>query len=1201
MMHIARSFAHLRRLAATTASTLALVLAGCATEPTAVPLVAGSPALARVASQSGVVISQVYGGGGNSGATLTNDFIELYNAGSATVSLAGWSVQYASSAGTSWQVTQLSGSIAPGSYYLVQQAQGAAGTTPLPTPDATGTIAMSGTTGKVALVSGIVALTGNGCPIAAPIEDYVGYGTSANCFEGSAATGTLSNTTAALRNGGGAVDTDNNGADFTVGAPNPRNSSAGAPSVTSTVPASGATDVALDANLTVTFSKPVTVSGTWFTIACTTSGAHTATVSGGPTAYTLDPDADFADSESCTTTIVAAQVADAGNPTSTLPADYVWSFTTVSGNACTLPYTAAYSIQGNGTATPLAGQVVTTQGVVVGDYEGAAPTLRGFYVQDATGDADPATSDAVFVFNSNNDNVALGDVVRVTGTAQEFQDQTQLASVSSVIVCSSGASMTPVDVSLPFASTTFLERYEGMLVRLPQTLYVTEHFQLGRFGQVVMSAGSRLYQPTHLVAPGGPALALQAQNDLNRIIVDDAENRQNPDPILFGLGGNPLSASNTLRGGDAATGIVGVLTYTWAGNSASGNAYRVRPVGALGGALPAFTSINARPAAPASVGGTLTAGAMNVLNYFNTFSGCTLGVGGATTSCRGAEDATEFTRQSQKTVASILALDADILGVVEIENDGYGPASAIAELVNQLNGIAGAGTYAFVDVDAATGQVNALGTDAIKVGLLYKPAAVTPVGTTGALNSVAFVNGGDLAPRNRPALAQAFRQPNNATVVVVVNHFKSKGSACDTPDLGDGQGECSLVRNNAAGELRNWLAADPTQTGDTDVLVLGDLNSYAREDAIATLENGGYTNLLSSQLGVSAYSYVFDGQWGYLDYALASSSLVSQVSGVTEYHISADEPSVLDYNTNFKSPGQVASLFAPDQYRSADHDPVLVGLNLRAGNRAPTVTIGGPYSGNEGSPITVGAVGADPDNDALTYLWDFGDGTTGTGAAPAHSYADNGAYTVTVTVSDGSASATASTSVTVRNVGPTGTIVSPTGSVPQGSFALTLGNIVEPSPIDAAALQYRFNCGSGFGPIAMSPSTTCTIVTPGNVTVRIAMRDKDGATVTYTRTITVVNAPPAVTILSPTAVTIPAGGTLTFSASFVDPGTGDNPWNARVRWGGGLGIQVLGPVTPNTPFGASKVYPTAGTYTALVEVADKYGALNRQSITVTVQ
>jgi len=174
-----------------------------------------------------VVISQVYGGGGNSGATLTNDYIELRNRTLTAVSLTGWSVQYAASTGTSWQKTSLSGSIAPGGYYLVQQAAGTGGTTPLPTPDATGTIAMSASSGKVALVSNDTLIAGGtSCPAAR--VDLVGYG-AANCFEGAGAAPGLSATTAALRNGGGAIDTDNNAADFTAGTPNPRNSGSAPP------------------------------------------------------------------------------------------------------------------------------------------------------------------------------------------------------------------------------------------------------------------------------------------------------------------------------------------------------------------------------------------------------------------------------------------------------------------------------------------------------------------------------------------------------------------------------------------------------------------------------------------------------------------------------------------------------------------------------------------------------------------------------------------------------------------------------------------------------------------------------------------------------------------------------------------------------------------------------------------------------------
>jgi len=219
--------------------------------------------------------------------------------------------------------------------------------------------------------------------------------------------------------------------------------------------------------------------------------------------------------------------------------------------------------------------------------------------------------------------------------------------------------------------------------------------------------------------------------------------------------------------------------------------------------------------------------------------------------------------------------------------------------------------------------------------LIYKPASVTPVGQTAALNSVAFVNGGDGFPRSRPSLAQAFEQNINGGIIVVdLNHLKSKGSACDIPDAGDGQGNCNAERVVAANELMTWLASDPTGTGDTDVLMLGDYNSYAMEDPITVIKNAGFTSLIGQFVGPDAYSYVFDGQWGYLDHAFGSPGMVPQVTGVTEWHINADEPSVLDYNTDFKTPGLQASLYAPDQFRISDHDPVIVGLC-----QAPSLTV----------------------------------------------------------------------------------------------------------------------------------------------------------------------------------------------------------------------------------------------------------------------
>ncbi|GAA2977402.1 hypothetical protein LV75_003909 [Actinokineospora diospyrosa] len=614
--------------------------------------------------------------------------------------------------------------------------------------------------------------------------------------------------------------------------------------------------------------------------------------------------------------------------------------------ACTSPVGTIGSVQGTGDITPKNGQTVTIRGTVVGDYEGAQPALRGFYLQDG-GDGDPATSDGVFVFDNGANLVSNGDVVQVTGTASEFQGQTQItATATGVQPCGTQAVVTPTSVTLPLPNATDLERVEGMLVKVAQTLTVTEHFQLGRFGQVVVSSGGRLQQPTSVIRATDQAAvqAKQAANNLNRLIIDDATNGQNPDPIVFGRAGQPLSAQNTLRGGDTVTAPVGVLTYTWAGNAASGNAYRLRPIGALGGTA-VFDAVNQRPTARPDTGNaTVHVAGANLLNFFNTYTGCKLGTQGAVTDCRGAGDDTEYQRQLAKEVAAIRSLDADVTGVMELENDGYGPGSAIQALVAALNAAEGSTVWSFVDADAATGVVDVAGTDAIKVAVLYRADRVTPVA------GATFVDQNPVFER-RP-VAQTFATADGSRFTVTANHLKSKGS-CPTSgpdtDQGDGQSCWNVRRTAQATELARWLREIVVPAaGDEDVLIVGDLNSYAGEDPIAVLEAAGYVNLPKAFGGAEAYSYVFDGQWGYLDHALASRSLAPQVTGAGEAHTNADEPSVLDYNTDFKTPGQVQSLYAPDRFRTSDHDPVLVGI--RPGSPAaisgtPTpATVGEAYS-----------------------------------------------------------------------------------------------------------------------------------------------------------------------------------------------------------------------------------------------------------------
>jgi DNA/RNA endonuclease G (NUC1) len=350
----ARKFSRSRsyRVSAALGATVALFGVACAkdallTSPMTVP--SGKTLDMNAATTGMVVISQVYGGGGNSGARLTNDFIELHNIGSGDASLEGWSVQYASASGTSWQVTQLHGSLAPGQFYLVQESKGAGGTVELPTPDASGLILMSATSGKVALVKSDTSLkcgtSGVPCNDRAQVADFVGFGASATYFEGSGPTGTLSNTTAASRNGDGCTDTDNNASDFTVAAPAPRNTSTFSacgevpPRVSGTTPSAGA-ELDDAGTITISFSEPVNLTGNWLSVSCTATGAHSGVASGGPTTYTVSNLGEFAPSESCTATVAAASVSDvdSDDPPDTMTSDFAWTFK-IGGVPIVLPET----------------------------------------------------------------------------------------------------------------------------------------------------------------------------------------------------------------------------------------------------------------------------------------------------------------------------------------------------------------------------------------------------------------------------------------------------------------------------------------------------------------------------------------------------------------------------------------------------------------------------------------------------------------------------------------------------------------------------------------------------------------------------------------------------------------------------------------------------------------------------------------------
>ncbi|MBE1582367.1 ExeM/NucH family extracellular endonuclease [Nonomuraea angiospora] len=777
-------------------------------------IVAGSIAALSAPSSAAapgtVVISQVYGGGGNSGAPFTNDYVELFNRSGAPVSLDGWSVQYTSAAGTGNFASNkagLSGSIAPGQYHLVQLA---AGTTPsgaLPEPDSTGSINMSGTAGKVALVrSGDgLACNGSSTPCAdaqlALIADLVGYG-SANFSEGTPAPA-LTNTTGAFRKGGGCTDTDDNGADFETAAPAPRNTA------TAAAPCGGG-----DPSPTPTATPTVTPTPT-------------------PTP---------------TPTVTPTESCDAA------------------------PTHRVSEVQGNGESSPVAGQNVRVEGVVTGTFQGSGQ-LGGFYVQALQPDADPATSEGLFVFSSSP--VKAGDRVLVSGKAIEFNGLTEISPASAVTVCGTGV-VKPAKVKLPLKKGVTFERYEGMLVTFKGDLTASEIYNLARFGEITLAGRGRLWQPTD-------RKGVDTEKDARRaILLDDGSSVQNPPTLPYHTTG-----SNTVRIGDEVKDLTGVLTYGF-------DAYRVQPTEPV-----VFNAENPRPAKPAKVGGDVQVASLNTLNWFTTLKS------------RGATTAAERDRQLAKLVANITTLNPAVAGLMEVERNND---VALNTLVDALNAKAGAGTY------KAITHPNP-GTDLIQTALIYQPAKVTPAGPARSSSDPIF---------NRPPLVQTFTKAGGSgkPFTVVVNHFKSKGctdadgpAAGDDADQGDGQ---SCYNAKRVKQAKAVLALSDSLKLQ-NVLVLGDINAYGEEDPIHAFEDGGLTSLSKTYVKKDdRYSYVFDGLSGELDHVLADRKASKLVTGATIWHINSDEGRFMDYNTEFNPP----SLYAPDPFRSSDHDPLLVGLKL---------------------------------------------------------------------------------------------------------------------------------------------------------------------------------------------------------------------------------------------------------------------------------
>ena len=597
-------------------------------------------------------------------------------------------------------------------------------------------------------------------------------------------------------------------------------------------------------------------------------------------------------------------------------------------------------IQGSGLVSPLASTTVRAEAIVVGDFQND-DQLSGFFIQeeDTDADGDVATSEGVFVYcNSCPINVMVGDAVDVTGLAVDFFGMTQIdvtALGGDITVISSGNTLpSSASIALPAASSTeaegTFESTEGMLITITTNLVVSEYFELARYGQLVLSANSRFKQftDTNNPDPAGYSAFLN-QLDKSRIILDDDNNIQSdaisnaPDDAYFWPRPG-ASNTNAIRGGDEISMLQGIMHWSYAGQNGT-NAWRIRPVEEA--FTYNFTTANPRIATPPDVGGAFKVGSFNVLNYFTTLDE------------RGAHSIAELDRQRAKIAAAICELNADIVGLIEIENNGL---MAINDLLNGTNGINSSCANNYAAVNAGT-----IGSDEIAVAFIYNTATVSPEGAFAILDSSVDPLFND--DKNRPVLAQTFMETNNGgKLTVAVNHLKSKGSPCDDVgdlDLNDGAGNCNETRTNAAIAIVNWLATDPTNSGDPDFMIIGDLNAYSKETPIDAIKLGAdgvsgtsddYVDLLEAYIGPSAYSYVFDGQLGYLDYALASQSLVNQLTGAAAWHINADEANIYDYNDGIQDPGEASferksnalPIYEANAYRASDHDPILVGINL---------------------------------------------------------------------------------------------------------------------------------------------------------------------------------------------------------------------------------------------------------------------------------
>ncbi|WP_328185388.1 ExeM/NucH family extracellular endonuclease [Marinobacter sp. OP 3.4] len=557
--------------------------------------------------------------------------------------------------------------------------------------------------------------------------------------------------------------------------------------------------------------------------------------------------------------------------------------------SCGDAYTPVSDVQGRGGESPMAGRQVTVEGILTVDARQPGG-FRGFYLQQALAeqDRDPVTSEGLFVHTRAREG-APGDRVRVRGEVREYYGLTSLTNVQRVTTCATPGLPAPTALKPGHLPEGGREVLESMLVQTAAPLVITDTWNLARYGELVL-APSLQWTPTQSLEPGPETQELLAQQEQQRLILDDGFRKKHPRPIPYLS--DEASPGNPLRVGDRIAPVAGIMDYRF------GN-WRLQPL-----TQPDIHHANPRQMPPTRhQEANLRVVSLNLGNLFNGD-----GQGNGFPTDRGARTPASYQRQLARLSSQIRATNPDILAVSELENDGYDGNSALAELARAIGD-----HWRFVE--GGTDRDD----DAIRNALLYRSDRVQPTG------SATLIDDGAFRQWHRPALAQTFRRIDGRTALTVIAvHLKSK-SCRNAPaaqqDRRDGQACFAQARESAARALARWR---PDAKGkDHLILLAGDFNAYARETPLQVLGNTGYTDLIAHFHGLEQGTFRYHGRLGTLDYHLANPELMERVKASHVWSANAEEPRMRAYNTTTDT-----DVAEDSPWRASDHNPVITDLRL---------------------------------------------------------------------------------------------------------------------------------------------------------------------------------------------------------------------------------------------------------------------------------